>query len=64
MARKFIRGAIKHPGSLTRYAKQHRLLRPDGTIDLSRAKDYAERHHDLRRVRQVNLANTLRRLRA
>jgi len=61
---KWIQGAIrsKHKGKLRSWAKRHRLLNEDGTIDLRRARAKAERDHDLTRIREVNLAMNLRRL--
>jgi len=65
---RFIQGAIKHPGSLTKYAQSHRLTTSKGTIDTERTKSYIERNEKgaekTRRLRQVNLARTLKRLRA
>lgn len=57
---RFIKSAIKHPGSLRAYAKKHRLLDEDGNINLQKANAFAERKKDLHRIRQINLAKTLR----
>ena len=58
----FIQAAIKHPGSLTRWAEQHDFKNKDGTIDLRRARAYAKRRGLTHRLRQINLAANLRRL--
>jgi len=61
--RYWIQKAIKREGSLRRWAEKHRLLTKRGTIDLDRAKKYAERKGLTQRIRQINLAKTLRKLR-
>ncbi len=65
---KFIQGAIKRPGALHKYAQEHGTLTKKGTIDLSATKAKIERMPKgadrTRRLREVNLASTLRRLRA
>jgi hypothetical protein len=53
-----------HKGRLRRWAMKHRLLNQDGTIDLSHAKKFARREGDVHRLREINLAINLRRLRA
>ena len=58
----WIQGAIAHPGSLTGWAQAHRLMNKNGTINLARAKRYAERNHLAHREKQINLAHNLRRL--
>lgn len=63
MSRKFIKRAIKHPGSLRRWAREHGFIR-HGKIDLARAEAYAKRHKLEHRIREINLARTLRRLKA
>jgi len=62
MARKkrWIQKAIKHKGSLKRWAEEHGFITKKGTIDLRRAKKYAEEHGDTHRIRQIDLAMTLR----
>lgn len=53
---------------MTRYAKEHRLETAKGRIDLERARSYVERNEKgaekTRRLREINLATTLKRLRA
>ena len=63
----FIQRAIKHPGSLRAFAIRHKALTPRGTINLAKAKRAANRETGaarLHRIRQINLAENLRRLRA
>lgn len=69
MADMFIQEATaEHKGTLRRYAAKHRLLTKKGTIDLPRAKGYVERNESgamkTKRLREINLAMTLKRLRA
>jgi hypothetical protein len=67
LARRFIQQAIKHPGSLRAFAKRHNALTPGGTVNLTKVRRAANREKGaakLRRIRQVNLAENLRRLRA
>ena len=63
MGRKFIQKAIKRKGSLTAWAKMHHFITGRGTIDLDRAYKYAKKKHLIERVRQINLAKNLRKLR-
>lgn len=60
---KFIQGAIKHKGSLHKWAAEHGFLNKDGTINEREAKAYAKRHHLRHREKQINLAMTLAKLR-
>jgi len=68
MTERFIQSAIKHPGSLKKFAKEHKLMTHEGHIDLPRAKRFVERNEKgearTHRLRQINLAFTLRRARA
>jgi hypothetical protein len=67
MAKRFIQGAIKHPGSLRRFAEEHHALDKNGDINLAKARRAAKREKEparAHRLRQIALANTLRRLRA
>ena len=63
---KWIQKAIKKPGSLTEFAKRHRLMNKDGTVDLDRTERYINKNlkgkEKTRRLRQVNLARTLRKM--
>jgi len=63
--RKWIQRAIKHPGSLTRWAKAHGIAPPFSAEDLARLRRIAERlkpAERTRRLRQINLARTLKRV--
>lgn len=60
--KKWISGAIEHPGSLRRWAKQHRAMRGN-KINLSKAERIARRKGDEHRIRQINLARNLRKAR-
>jgi hypothetical protein len=64
MAKKWIKGAInpRHKGSLDRWARKHRLMDANGDIDLRAAQSYLDRHPNLHRQRQLNLARNLRHL--
>lgn len=67
MAEKFIQGAIQHPGSLRAFAKKHHAIGKGGKINLEKTERAAMRlkgDSKLHRERQINLARTLRRLRA
>lgn len=60
---KFIQKAVKHPGSLRRWAEQHHFINSKGTIDLSKAEKYAKKEGLKHRLKEINLAKTLRRVR-
>ena len=62
MARRWIQKAVKKKGSLTAWAKKHRFYK-GGKIQINKALHYAKRKHLTKRIRQLNLAKTLRRLR-
>ena len=67
MALYFIKGAIKHKGSLRKWAKQHHAIGKSGRINLKKARRVALREREparAHRLRQINLARNLRRLRA
>ena len=67
MAEQFIQRAIKHPGSLRAFAKKHRALTARGTVNLPKARRVAKRLSEparAHRLRQINLAENLKRLRA
>jgi hypothetical protein len=59
----WIQKSIKHRGSLRNWAKKHKFIK-NGKIDLDRASEYAHKHHLTRRIRQINLARTLRKIRS
>jgi hypothetical protein len=60
----WIKTAIKHPRSLTKFAVEHRLMTQDRKINLPKAKAYVERNltgkSKTHRLRQINLAKNLR----
>lgn len=67
MVERFIQSAIKHRGSLRAFAEKHRAIGKGGNINLSKVERAAKRLKGparLHRERQINLARTLRRLRA
>ena len=67
MSRRFIQEAIEHPGSLRKFAAEHHALDKSGKINLAKAARAANRLKGAartHRLRQVNLAKTLKRLRA
>ena len=62
----FIQEAVQHPGSLRRFARQHRTMNDDGTINLEKTRQAAEKEKEpgrSHRLKQINLARTLRKLR-
>jgi len=59
-SKRWIQGAIKHEGSLTRWAKQHGFVTEKGTINLKEAESYARKKGDTHRLRQINLARNLK----
>jgi len=62
LVKKWIQKAIKRKGSLTQWAKQHGFYK-NGRIQINRALRYAKRKHLTKRIRQLNLAKTLNKLR-
>jgi hypothetical protein len=63
MSSRWIQRAIKHKGSLRKWAEEHGFITSRGTIDLDRALRYAKRKGLTHRIRQIHLAKTLRRVR-
>lgn len=62
--KRWIRGAVKHEGSLRRFAKRYGALTRRGTVHLGKAELAARRlpvDDRRRRLRQIRLARTLRR---
>ncbi len=59
---KWIQKNLKHKGSLTEWAKKHKFYK-NGHIELSKAYAYAKKHKLTHRIRQINLAKTLKKLR-
>ena len=62
MSKNWIQKSIKHKGSLKEWAKKHKFIK-NGKIDLQRAYEYAKKHKLNHRIRQINLAKTLRKVR-
>ena len=64
MAKRWIQksGIRKHKGTLRHWAQRKHFMNKNNTINLSKAKAYAEKHNLKKRVRQINLAKTLRKL--
>ena len=62
MPKKFIKKAIKHKGSLRRWAAEQHAMKKDGTINLNKAMKIAKKKGLTRRERQINLAKNLRRM--
>lgn len=63
MTRKFIKRAIKHRGSLHRFAGKHRAINQNGTINLTKARRAANRltgGRKTHRIRQINFVRNLR----
>ena len=63
MSKKWIQKVTKHKGNLTKWAKEHRFINNNDTINLKKAYSYAKNHKLTHRLRQINLAKTLRKLR-
>ena len=62
----WIHEAIRHPGSLHRWAAEHGALDADGKVDLKKAEREARKEREparAHRLREINLARTLRKLR-
>lgn len=66
MAKRWIQKAIKRPGALTRFAKAHGIAPPFSASDLARLRRIAQKlpgEQRTRRLRQINLAETLKSMR-
>lgn len=59
----WIQKVTKHKGSLTKWTKHHHFTNKNGTIDIARGLRYAKEKHLDHRVKQLNLAKTLKKLR-
>jgi hypothetical protein len=65
MAKKWIKGAIKHPGALRSTAKRTGMVKGNETLsesDLDRLSAKAERTGNTKLAKRVNLARTLRKM--
>ena len=62
MNKKWIRQAIpeEHRGKLEKWAKEHHFMYVDGTINLREALTYAKKHGETKRIKEINLAKTLK----
>jgi hypothetical protein len=60
MTKRWIQRAIKHKGSLRKWAEEHGFITRNGTINLKEAEKYAKAHGLTHRLRQINLAKNLR----
>lgn len=61
MATKYWIGrAIKHRGSLKKWARKHHFTNQDGTINLNEAEAYARRHGLTHRVKQIEFVRRLK----
>ncbi|MGC9046969.1 MAG: hypothetical protein ACP5IC_02555 [Minisyncoccia bacterium] len=58
--KKWIQKAIRHPGSLRRWAKEHGFITTNGRIDLKKAEAYARKLGLTHRIRQINLVKNLK----
>ncbi len=61
MAKKWIQKTVKHKGSLIKWSKKHKFYK-NGKILLTKAQKYAKKHKLEHRVKQINLAKTLRKI--
>ncbi|MEM4056667.1 MAG: hypothetical protein QW578_06505 [Thermoplasmatales archaeon] len=62
MTKKWIQKTKMKKGALRKWAKEHHFMK-NGKIDLTRAYQYAKKHHLTKEIRRINLARTLRRIR-
>ena len=62
MTKYWIQRTIKHKNSLKKWAKEHGFIKND-KIDLNKAYEYAKKHNLTHRIKQINLAKTLKKLR-
>ncbi|MEM4066635.1 MAG: hypothetical protein QXV17_07235 [Candidatus Micrarchaeaceae archaeon] len=61
MTRYWIQKSKMKKGALTSWAKKHHFYK-NGKIELTRAYQYAKKHHLTKEIRRINLARTLRRI--
>ena len=62
MNKQWIRKAIpeSHRGRLEKWAKEHHFMDVNGDINLRKAMSYAKKHDEKKRVKEINLARTLK----
>ncbi|MGC8585712.1 MAG: hypothetical protein ACP5L4_06350 [Thermoplasmata archaeon] len=58
--RRWIQRAIRYPGSLKKWAREHGFITKRGTINLREAEAYARKHGLTHRIRQINLVKNLK----
>jgi hypothetical protein len=57
-------GVRRHKGMLRSWAAEHGFIGPSGRIELGEAYAYARARGDTHRMRQINFAKNVRRLKA
>ncbi len=62
MAKKWIKGAIKHPGALRAAAKKHGAIKKSGKINLTKMQKIADKSDSTKLKRRVALAKTLKKM--
>ena len=62
MNKYWIQRTVKHKGSLRKWAEEYGFIK-NGKIDLNKAYEYAKKHKLTHRIKQINLAKTLKKLR-
>ena len=50
-------------GRLEKWAKEHHFMDVNGDINLRKAMSYAKKHDEKKRVKEITLARTLKRMR-
>lgn len=63
MSKNWIKKATKHKGKLRSYAKRHKAIKKNGDIDLNKAMRIAKKNNDKKRIKEIELARTLKRMR-
>lgn len=63
MAKNWIKKATKHKGKLKSYAKYHKAIKKNGDIDLTKVMRIAKKNKDKKRIKEIELARTLKRMR-
>ncbi len=65
MNKQWIRKAIpeSHRGKLERWAKAHHFMDANGDINLRKSMEYAKKHNEKTREKEINLAKTLKKMR-
>ncbi|MEM4066845.1 MAG: hypothetical protein QXV17_08290 [Candidatus Micrarchaeaceae archaeon] len=62
MSKKWIQKSKMKKGTLTEWSKKHHFYK-NGKINLTKAYEYAKKHHLTKEMRRINLAKTLRKIR-